>query len=133
MSQEPVETVREIFDAFNSGDIERIIAFMDPDVEAEVPSELSAEPDTYRGHEGMRRYFESFEDALDEIRFKPERFWHMGESVVVDARLLAKGRLTAIAVEQRHAQVWAIRDGKALRVRAYASLSDALESVGLAG
>ena len=126
-------TLRQVFEAFNSGDIARIVAFTHPDFEGKIPPELSAEPDTYRGPDGIRRYFETFEDAMDEIRFHPERFWDVGESVVVAARVTAKGRQTAIPVEQRFALVWTFRDGKALQVRAYASLSEALDAVGLEG
>lgn len=125
--------VRQGFEAFNSGDMERILAFADPDFEAIVPPELSAEPDTYRGHDGIRRYFQSFQDAMDEIRFQPERFWDVGPSVVALVRITAKGRQTAISVEQRIAQVWTIRDGRAKRVHTYASLSEALKAVGLEG
>ena len=131
MSQENVETLRQVFEAFNSGDMGRILAFTHPDLEAEIPPGISAEPDTYRGHDGIRRYFQSFEDAMDEIRFQPERFWDVGQSVVAVVRLTAKGRQTAIPVEQRIALVWTFRDGMAIRVRAYASLSVALEAVGL--
>ncbi len=132
MSLENVEIVREGFEAFNSGAIERILAFADPDFEAIVPPELSAEPDTYRGHEGIRRYFQSFQDAMDEIRFEPERFWDAGSSVVADVRITAKGRQTAIPVVQRIAQVWRIRDGRALSVRSYVLLAEALQAAGLA-
>src|ERR1700730_7272494 len=117
MSQENVDLVRRGLEAFNSEDMERILAFVDPDFETEVPRELSAEPDAYRGHDGIRRYFESFRDAMDEIRFEPERFWEAGESVVVALRLTARGRQTAILVEQRIAQVWSIRDGRAIGLR----------------
>jgi len=129
--QESIDVVRGGFEAFNSGDIGRILAFAHRDFEAIVPPELSAEPDTYRGHDGIRRYFESFQDAMDEIRFQLERFWEVEESVVAVVRITAKGRQTAIAVEQRIAQLWTIRDGRALRVRTYASLAEALEAVGL--
>jgi len=133
MSQQNVEIIRAWFEAFNSGAIERILSFAHPDFEAIVPPELSAEPDTYRGHDGIRRYFQSFQDAMDEIRFEPERFWDAGNSVVADVRITAKGRQTAIPVVQRIAQVWAVRDGRALSVHSYASLAEALEAVGLAG
>jgi ketosteroid isomerase-like protein len=133
MSQQNVEAVREAFAAFNSGDIERIVACTHSAFEARVPPELSAEPDTYRGHDGIRRYFHSFEDAMDDVRFRPERFWEAGESVVVVARLTAKGRQTAIPVEQQIAQVWMLREGKAFRISTYATLAEALQSAGLAG
>jgi ketosteroid isomerase-like protein len=133
MSPDNVETLRQGLEAFNSGDVARFLAFIHPDFEAEVPPEFSAEPDTYRGHDGIRRYFESFQDAMDEIRFQPERFWEADGSVVLAVRLTAKGRQTGILVEQRFAQVWTIRDGRAIGVRTYASTSQALEAAGLVG
>ncbi len=133
MSQDNVETVRRGFEAFNSEDIEQVVAIAHPDFEAVVPPELSAEPDTYRGHDGLRRYFRTFQDAMHEVRFHPEQFWDAGASVVVVVRLTAKGRQTEIPVEQHIAQVWSIRDGKATGVRSYPSLPEALEAAGLAG
>jgi uncharacterized protein len=132
MSEENVEALRRIFESFNSGELARILACIDPDFEAEIPAAFSAEPDTYRGHEGVRRYLQSFRDAMSEIRFQPQRFWDAGESVVVDVRLTARGRRTEIPVEQRLAQVWSIRDGRAMAVRTYASIADALAAAGLA-
>ena len=130
MSQQNVEIVRQIFEAFNSEDIEPVLALTHTDFELEVPPALSAEPDIYRGHDGMRRYWESFQDAMDEIRLQPERLCDAGEEVVVAMRVTAKGRRTAIAVEQRTVGVWTICAGKVIRVRAYASLSEALEAAG---
>ena len=131
MSQQNVEALRDVFDAFNSGDLDRIVAFTHPDFEGVVPPELSAEPDIYRGHDGIRRYFQSFEEAMAEIRFHEDRLWDVGDSVVVAVRLTAEGRQTAIPVEQQFALAWTFRDGRAVRVQAYATLSQALESVGL--
>jgi uncharacterized protein len=131
MSQQNVQIVRQVFGAFNSEDIGRALALTHPGVEIEIGPEISAEPDTYRGHDGMRRYIQTFQDAMEEIRFEPERFWDVGESVVVALLLTAKGRQTSIPVEQRSAGVWTIREGKVVGVRAYASPAEALEAVGL--
>jgi ketosteroid isomerase-like protein len=131
MSPENVDLVRRGLDAFNSGDIDRILSFTGADFEIEVPPGLSAEPDTYRGHEGVRRYFQSFDEAMDAVHFEAERIWEAAGAVVVDARVTARGKQTAIPVEQRAAQLWTIRGGRVIRIRAYASLSDALEAVGL--
>jgi uncharacterized protein len=131
VSRENVEVVRLGLLAFNSGDIEQVIAMAAGDFEAVVPPELSAEPDTYRGHEGLRRYFESFEDVMEEIHFEPERFIDAGEEVVTVVRLTARGRSTAISVEQRIAQIWSLREGKVARVRTFATLERALAAAGI--
>ena len=131
MSQENVDAVRRGLEAFNSGDIERVLDMAHTYFEAIVPPELSAEPDTYRGHDGLRRYFESFQDAMEDIRFEPERFIDVGEDVVTVVRLTARGRHTAIPVEQRIAQVWSMSEGKAVQVRTFATLKRALAAAGL--
>src|SRR5438445_2497543 len=132
MYERDVEILRAAFQAFSDGDIERILQFTHPEFEGVVPPELSAEPDTYRGHDGVRRYFATFTDAMDDVRFEPERFWDAGDAVVVAMRMTAKGRLTSIPVEQRFAQICTVRDGRAKSVRTFAALSEALEVAGLA-
>jgi ketosteroid isomerase-like protein len=131
MSQENVELVRRGLEAFNSEDLEQILGFIHPEFETEVPPQFSAEPDRYVGHEGVRRYFETFREAMDEIRFRIERLWDAGDCVVLAVRLTAKGRQTGIPVEQHFAQVWRVRDGKAKQVTTYSSLPEALEAAGL--
>jgi ketosteroid isomerase-like protein len=131
MAHEDIEVVQQLIDAFNSGDIDGILALTHPDFEVEVPPELSAEPDVYIGHAGMRRYWESFHDALEQVRFELEGYWEADGAVVVAMRVSAKGRRTAIPIEQRNAGVWRTSDGKALKADIFASLPDALHSVGL--
>ena len=131
MSQQNVEIVRNAVEAFNSGDVGRIFALAHPDFEAQIVPELSAEPDTYRGREGIQRYFESFREAFEQIRFEAEGFSDAGDDVVVALRMTAIGRLTKIPVEQRNAGVWTVLDGKIARIQTYASISEALEAVGL--
>jgi ketosteroid isomerase-like protein len=131
MSQENVEIVRRLFESFNSEDIERIVEYMHPDLEVEISAAVSAEPDTYRGPDGIRRYFDSFQDVMDEIRFEPERLWESGESVVVDLLLTARGRQTSIPVEQRTTGIWTIRDGRVVAVRVYGSRAEAFAAAGL--
>jgi ketosteroid isomerase-like protein len=131
VSRADVEIVARVFDAVNAEDLERTIAFTHPDFEVEVPPELSAEPDVYRGREGMRRYWSSFREAMDEIRFAADRVWDAGDHVVVAMIVSARGRQTAISVVQRPVTVWTIRDEQVLRIRVFASLADGLASVGL--
>ncbi len=127
-----VELLRRGFEALSSGDLPRVLAFIHPEFEVAIPAAVSAEPDTYRGHEGVRRYLRSFEAEMDEIRFLPERFWEAGDhAVVVALRVTAKGKSTGIPVELRIGQVWTIDDGKATAARVYPDAANALETVGL--
>jgi ketosteroid isomerase-like protein len=127
-----IQIVKEGLEAFSSGEIERIVEMTHADFEGSVPPELSAEPDTYRGHAGIRRYFETFADAVDHIHFEPERLWKAGPDMVVAlVRMTGRGRQTSIPIEQRNAQVWTLREGKLWRGVTYASLAAALAAAGL--
>lgn len=131
MAAQDVETVRRALDAWNSGDLERIVALTADGFEGQVAPELSAEPDTYRGRAGIERYFASFGEAFERIHFECEELIDAGDSVVVAMRLTAVGKQTQIEVEQRNAGVWTVTGGKIARIATYASLQDALEAAGI--
>jgi ketosteroid isomerase-like protein len=130
VSRESVETVKAGFEALERGGVEELLTFIHPEFEVTTPPGLAVEPDTYRGHDGLRRYFDSFYEAMDEIRFIPEEFIEVGERVVVPVRLLARGKETGIEVEQRIVQVWSLRDEKAIRVDVFSTLEEAMEAAG---
>jgi ketosteroid isomerase-like protein len=129
MSRENVEATRAGFRTLERDGVEGLLAFIHPDFETTTPAELTVEPATYRGHDGIRRYFESFYEVMDEVRFEPEDFIDAGERVVVPVRLVARGRDTGIEAEQRLAFVWTLRDRKALRLETFPTLEAALEAV----
>ncbi len=131
MSQENVEVVRRALAAFDSGDLDQVLAMVAPDFEAHIAPELSAEPDTYRGSAGVRRYFDSFREAFEEIRFEVEQLTDAGDAVVVGMRMTALGKVTKIPVEQRNAGVWTVADGKVARIETYARLDDAFRAAGM--
>jgi ketosteroid isomerase-like protein len=131
VSRENVELLRQAFEAYNREGPEAIMPFIHPDFETAVPGELSVEPDTYRGREGLRRYFQSFYDVMDEVRFEPEELIDTGDRVVVCVRLSTRARSTGLTAEQRVTQVWTLRDGLAVRADAFLTREEALQAVGL--
>jgi ketosteroid isomerase-like protein len=126
MSEADVELTRQGFEAFAEEGVDGLIRFLHPDFEMTTPAGLAAEPDTYRGHDGMRRYFDSFYDVMDDIRFDLSGFEDLGEGrVLIISTLKARGQATGIEVEQNVTQVWEIRDGLAARVYVFASPDEA--------
>ena len=122
--------VRRGFEALREGGVEALIDLVDPEFEFTTPASMSAEPDTYRGHDGLRRYFASFYDAMEEIRFEPQDFIAVGERVVVPYKLTARGRTTGIEAEQHAVFVWQVRDGIAVGLELHPDLEEALAAAG---
>lgn len=132
MSDENVELVKRGFEAFARDGWQALLPLLHPEFEAITSPDVAMEPDTYRGAEGVRRYFESFEEAMEDIRFLPQgEFIDAGDKVLVPFRLAARGKETGIEVEQPAFQVWTLRDGKALRVEVFGSREAAFEAAGL--
>ena len=130
MSQENVELTRRGYEAYNSGGLEAIIDFLDPEIEwtegADVP-----EVKTYHGHDGVREQQARFASAWEEFGLEPEDLVDAGDQIVAMIRAWGRGKGSGVIVEARVAHVWTIRDGKAVRFEVFMDRHKALEAVGL--
>jgi ketosteroid isomerase-like protein len=125
-----VEIVKEGFDAFNSRGVDGVLPMIHPEFEATTPPELASEPDTYRGHDGVRRWFDSFDEVMDEIRWEPRSFSEAGDRVIVEFTLHARGKTTGLDFGQDAVMVWTLRDGKATSLELYPTLEEARAAAG---
>ena len=121
--------IRQGFEDLAASGYEAMLPLISPEFELTTPPGLAAEPDTYRGPDGMTRYFESFYEAMDEIHFEPHEFREIGDWVVVPFTLTARGRSTGLEAEQFAVIAWQLRDGLAVRLDVFAELSEALAAV----
>lgn len=128
MSEENVDILREALGALDSGGVDAVLPYIDPEFEFTVPPNVSVEPDTYRGHEGLRRYFDSFYEVMDEVRLAPDEFIAVGDRVVIPLRLVARGKETGIESEIRTVMVWRLREGKATGAEIFVTLEEAMEA-----
>jgi ketosteroid isomerase-like protein len=128
MADTNLDLVRQGFDAMREGDPEAMMPFIHPEFEVTTPPGLAAEPDTYRGPEGIRRYFDSFYDAMDRVTFDADQFIPVGDLVVVRSVLRTRGRSSGIEAEQRLALVYELKDGLAFRIEVYPTVEQAMEA-----
>jgi ketosteroid isomerase-like protein len=128
MSQTNVEIVRSAYAALAEQGVEAVLALMDPQFESTTPPSLASEPDTYLGHDGVRRYFASFGDAMEGVYAEAEKFTSVGDKVLVDTKLHARGRTTGIETVQRAFLVWTLREGLVTRLETFAERGPALEA-----
>jgi ketosteroid isomerase-like protein len=87
---------------------------------------------TYRGHDGIRELFATFDDALDDQWYTPQEFIPAGALVVVPLRWGGRGKTSGAIVEERD-ETWVltVEDGVITHVREYATREAALEAAGL--
>ena len=134
MAKSNAETMREGFEALASGESwEALLPLLAPEFELTTPPGLAAEPDTYRGEEGMRRYWESFEEVMEEIRIEPREFHEVQDWVLAPFTMSARGRTTGIESSIDAVMAWQWRDGKAVRGLVFADLEAAQAAVPPAG
>jgi ketosteroid isomerase-like protein len=131
MSEENVEIARRAYTALAEEGVEALLVFADPEFEVTTPPSLASEPDTYRGHDGVRRWFGAFSDGLEGVYFEGREFMAAGDQVLVDTVLHARGRTTGIDVEQHAFLLWTLREGLAVRVLIFTERGPALEVAGL--
>ena len=120
-------TVQEMFEALNEEGTEAALAWFAEDFHGVVPPEFSAEPDTYDGHDGVRRYFDSFHEIVADLRFEAEELVEVAPDVVAGRGLITgSGRESGIPIEMRLPLVIRLRDGKLIDMTPYLEWEDAL-------
>ena len=129
MSREDVELVRAAFDAYEHEGLEGILRFYDTEVEW-TPTAEFVESSTYRGHDGVRRYFDTVAGEFDDFRLELEEVLDAGDQVVVVSRLSGQGKSSGVPVELKLMTVSSLRNGKVIRNRNYPTRSEALEAAG---
>lgn len=131
MSQQDVELVRRAMEAWNREDIDELIPLSDPEVEF-VSIFAGMEGRTYRGYDGLRRYFADMKDVWAEFHRDIEGMTDAGkDQVVVFFRLLGTARASGIPVDERVTTVFRLREGRLHRMVVYRDRAEALEAAGL--
>jgi ketosteroid isomerase-like protein len=130
MSRENVEVVRRAFEAWNAGDLERVVELVDPQLEF-IPfrSQLHGAP--YFGADGMRQFARDAGDEWEYLQIVPHEFRDAGERVLLLGRYDARGRASGVEVQFPAAWVARMRNGKIVHLRSYEDRDTALEAAGL--
>ena len=115
MGQPEVDALRRFYAAWTAGDLEAMLAEVDPDVEAQPVLGLLYERPTYKGYGGMRRWFEEVDDLWDDFEAQVEATHEVDGAVIAYLRLIAtmRGRSS----DARIAVICHFRDGKIISFR----------------
>lgn len=118
-----VATVRGWHEALNAGDTDRLVTLSHPDVEMGGPR------GTVGGAEVLRGWV-----ARANVRLEPLRYFHEGETVVVEEAASWRSSETGEVIgEATVGSVFVVRDGLVAGVFRHDDLGAALDAAGLDG
>jgi ketosteroid isomerase-like protein len=126
-----VELLYQAIDAFNRRDLDAFLALMDSGVEF-TPYERAVEGlGPYRGHDGVRNWWEDFFAALSDFSADLHEVRDLGDITFARGRLRGTGAGSGASFERTlwMANKW--RDKKQVWWHAFESEAEALKAVGL--
>jgi ketosteroid isomerase-like protein len=129
MTEGNVGVVQRLFDLYASDGVEAVLEVMHEDILVVIPPDLSAEPDTYRGHDGVRRYFAGFEGMLEDVRYEASELIPEGDHVLAVARLGGRGVSSGLEVELGSVVVHTVAGGKITRIEPFTDLESARQAL----
>ena len=123
-------SVGRFIDIHNQGGEAVLAAYdehLDPDYEWCPAVVGGLEENSYRGPEGVRRYYEERDEAFEDNRVDLVSFREVAKDVLaLHVRSTAKGRASGARIDEEVGLVYRMRDGRILKARAYTSYAEAL-------
>jgi ketosteroid isomerase-like protein len=137
MSQENVEVVRRVIEAFNAAwergnptAFDRA-AHIAPDAEW-IPAPELVGPAVYRGADGWIKFMRTWTEDFEDWSSRVERLIDAGENrVVALLHQSGTGKGSGAPVDLHHGSVFELEDGRITRMRVYGTTTEALEAAGL--
>lgn len=124
-----IASLRDAYSAFNRGDIDAAVEGLDLQIEWIEPAEFPG-GGTYHGRDGVKHYLTHSRAAWAEVSSQPERFIVAGNRIVVFVHAKVRPKGTNEWQDVKLADVYTVRDGKIVGMRAFADRQEALRWVG---
>ena len=131
MSQENVELVRAMNEAFDEGDIEGALAKLHPEVEWHGTKGGLDDGKVFRGHREVIAGFVEALEVWERQSLETTDYFDAGDRVVVFFHEVAKGRQSGAVVETNTGVIFTVKGGSVARVDPYMDRAEALEAAGL--
>jgi ketosteroid isomerase-like protein len=128
MSQENVELHYRLGNAFNRRDLDAFLALVDPKVE--FISYVVTMEGTYRGHDGIRRWWQDLFEVFPDWKVEAE-VRDLGDLTLMHGRLRGQGATSGAPFERPYWAAVEWRDEQVVWWSAFGSEAEALDAVGL--
>jgi ketosteroid isomerase-like protein len=131
MSQENVEAVRQLVQAFNRRDIAAITQLFDPKIEWKPGDPAAVERDVYRGREQVSSGFVATWETWEVFHLEDSEVRELGDSLVWLGRARLRGGARHIELDQEFAVHFLLHGGKIVQFRGFREWQVGLEAAGL--
>ncbi len=126
MSQENVELNLRVIEAFNRRDLGAYLELTDPDVEL-VPYEVKVQGGRpYRGHFGVRSWWEESFAVFPDLRAEIHEARDLGDCVLVRGRILGQGAGSGAPIER---SIWLVAEWRDKRMVWWSSFESEFEAL----
>jgi ketosteroid isomerase-like protein len=130
MSQENIQLNYQLIEAFNRRDLQSYLELTDPELEF-IPYEVYLEGgDPYRGHAGIRQWWENVFAVFPDIRAEVYEIRDFGDRTLVHGFLRGRGAGSGAPMDRTMWLVGKWRDQKQVWWCAFGTEAEALEAVG---
>jgi ketosteroid isomerase-like protein len=102
---------------------------MTEDVEWVTPPE-DPDPGTYRGYEGLEKFWSQWRAAVGQLHFEVEEMFESGNHVVVIARRKGRGEHSGLEVSDQVIQIFSFEGDKCFRVQEHYDRAVAMRAIG---
>jgi ketosteroid isomerase-like protein len=131
MSQENVEIVRRLYQAFSEGTADVSLWHTDAELRPALFGGGLVEGAVYRGHEGVSEFVATQAETWESVTATPVEIRDLGAHLLVETRLHAVGRASGVELSDLTWNMIEIRDGKVARLCVFTEKQRALEAAGL--
>jgi ketosteroid isomerase-like protein len=143
MSEQHLEVLRRLYDAFHRRDMPAMLEIFDPDIEVSAPEGFQYAAtmmrllgprfvvllESYHGHDEGRRLYEAMWAISARFTVDPKEFVQHGEQVFVPVVLRAQTADGGIEGEAEGAHLWTLAGDRVTSLRVYGDRGRALAAI----
>ena len=122
------EVIRRAYEAWGRGDLDGMLATLDPEIDYWTSGIYPGLRNYYHGHEGMRRFWSDFHDMWEQIEIHPARFEEHEDLVVALWDFRGRGR-GGIAVERPGAHLVRFAGDRVVWMKSFGEWEDAFSAL----
>ena len=131
MSQENVEIIRLMYEAYLAGEADRALAFFDADVSVDFT--VRGDTGVSRGRDALSQTVATWVGVWDDYSERIEEIHDLGDKVCVIATQRGRGKGSGVELQSRFAQLYELEDGLITSVTMYMDPAKALQDAEQSG